>query len=118
MGSRGFYGNPANGAIAIYTKKGDDALTASDDGMPSVVVTGYSPIREFYSPDYSVAAAENGQPDVRTTLYWKPQINLGGAENKIKIEFFNSDVQHKALRVIVEGVTKDGRLTHFEQVIN
>jgi hypothetical protein len=37
-------------------------------------------------------------------------------KNKIKLTFYNNDVS-KAFRVIIEGITKDGRLAHLEQIM-
>ena len=54
---------------------------------------------------------------MRTTLYWKPQIVTTPKKNKITLVFYNTDVFSKALRIVVEGMSKDGQLTHFEQII-
>jgi hypothetical protein len=116
MGMGGMYGNGGSGAIAIYTRRGNDAVSKPGSGMSSNTIVGYSPVREFYSPNYSTFVRANEQRDVRTTLYWRPQIITKG-KNKFTLVFYNTDVFSKALRVVVEGMTKDGQLTHFEELV-
>jgi hypothetical protein len=118
MGGGGsMYGNGGNGAIAIYTRKGGDATSKPGTGLSANTVAGYSPIREFYSPNYATFVRENEQRDVRTTLYWKPEIITSPKKNTFTLVFYNTDVFSKALRIVVEGMSKEGQLTHFEQLI-
>lgn len=118
MGSgSGTYGSGSNGAIAIYTRKGGDASSKPGTGLSANTVAGYSPIREFYSPNYATFVRSNEQRDVRTTLLWRPQIITSPKKNTITLVFYNTDVFSKALRVVVEGMSKDGQLTHFEQLM-
>jgi hypothetical protein len=118
MGSGGgVYGSGSNGAIAIYTRKGGDATSKPGTGLSANTVAGYSLIREFYSPNYSTFVRSNEQRDVRTTLYWQPQIITTGKNNKITLVFYNTDVFSKALRIVVEGMSREGQLTHMEQLI-
>jgi hypothetical protein len=104
----------AGGAIAVYTKKGSDQRRSSG-GLSSNSITGYAPIKEFYSPNYNVIDKKHEAKDVRTTLYWNGMLSPGQS-NKLKFSFFNNDVT-KAFRVIVEGFTKEGMLMHLEQVM-
>ena len=93
-------------------------------GLSTNTVMGYSPIREFYSPNYAAFDARNEQPDLLTTLYWKPQLITNGKNNKITngknnkvtIVFYNNDLT-KSFRLILEGMNSDGQLTHLEQLI-
>lgn len=117
MGMGGTYGNGANGAIAIYTRRGGDVSSKPGTGMTANTVVGYAPIREFYSPNYATFVRENEQRDVRTTLYWRPQVITTAKKNKITLVFYNTDVFSKALRVVVEGMSKEGQLTHFDQLM-
>jgi hypothetical protein len=111
------YGNAGSGAIAIYTRRGGDVSSKPGSGMAASTVVGYSPIREFYSPNYSTFVRAHEQRDVRTTLFWKPQLTTAKNENKVTVVFYNTDVFSKALRVVVEGMTRDGQFTHFEQIM-
>ena len=45
-------GGGSGGAIAVYSKKGS-ARTADVKGLDFAKVPGYTPAKEFYSPDYS-----------------------------------------------------------------
>lgn len=105
-----------NGAIAIYTRRGSDAQSTPGRGLATNSVMGYSPIKEFYSPNYTTFSQRNSERDVRTTLYWNPMIMATPQQRNITISFFNNDVS-ESFRVVVEGMTKDGRLTHLEQIM-
>ncbi len=115
-GGSGMYGNGGNGAIAIYTRKGSDAQPTPGKGLSNNTVVGYTPLREFYAPNYASVNLRNEQRDIRTTLYWTPQVITSRNKNKTTLVFYNNDVT-KAFRVIVEGVSKDGQLTHVEQLM-
>jgi hypothetical protein len=113
-----FFGgfNGANGAIAIYTRRGDDMAAVPGKGLSYNVVTGYSEIREFYSPNYATFKKENEKKDVRTTIYWNPQVRLAPAKKKAVLVFYNNDVS-KAFRVVIEGMTSDGKMARLEQLM-
>jgi hypothetical protein len=110
----GASGGGANGAIAVYTKKGK-ALNDNIKGLDFVKVAGYSPPKEFYSPDYSIYNQANDQPDYRTTLYWNPFVFTGKDRRRIFLTFYNNDFTKK-MRVVVEGVNADGKLTKMEKI--
>jgi hypothetical protein len=110
----GGYGG-SNGAIGIYTRRGGDQ-TSTGKGLASNTVTGYSPIKQFYSPNYDSFDPQNDHLDIRTTLYWNPLLTSTQKNKKIKLNFYNNDVT-KSFRVVIEGMTKDGLLTHFEQIM-
>ncbi len=113
----GAFGGGSNGAIAVYTQKGGEHVSNDrSKGLQYKIVIGYTPQKEFYSPNYSTFDARNDKEDMRSTLYWNPMI-LTTIENHIlKFTFYNNDVTN-SFRVILEGVSKDGRLTHVEKVI-
>jgi hypothetical protein len=108
-------GHSSSGAIAIYTRRGGDAAE-SPGGMNSSTVSGYTPVRQFYSPNYALLDARNEERDIRTTLYWNPQVTTSPENNKVKLRFYNNDVS-KSFRVVVEGMTKDGQLVRLEQIM-
>lgn len=109
-------GGGAGGAIAIYTRKGDDMKYTSGKGLANSLVRGYSEIRQFYSPNYSTFKPENEKKDIRTTLYWNPQLRTAGKSNQVKLTFYNNDIS-RAFRVVIEGMTLNGRLAHLEQIM-
>ena len=51
--------NGANGAIAIYTRRGDDSKPAPGKGLDNNTVSGYNSMRQFYSPNYSSFNTDN-----------------------------------------------------------
>ncbi|MDP4284152.1 MAG: hypothetical protein Q8891_06990 [Bacteroidota bacterium] len=111
----GGIGGGGAGAIAIYTRHGDD-VKSTDKGLNNNIINGYTAIRQFYSPDYSKISEENEKQDLRTTLYWNPMVITNGENNKVLLTFYNNDVA-KSFRVEIEGMTKDGRLAHVVQVM-
>lgn len=113
----GATGGGAGGAVAIYTKKGNEGASTVGAGLEKGLITGYSPVKEFYSPDYATSSPLFEVPDVRSTLYWKPYILTDKANKKVKIEFYNNDVS-RSLRIVLEGVNEDGRLTRIEKIID
>jgi hypothetical protein len=109
-------GNAGSGAIAIYSRKGGDVNTATVQGLAKNKVYGYTPIRQFYAPNYDTYNANNEKDDIRTTLYWNPAVITTAQKPELVLSFFNNDVT-KAFRVVIEGITKDGRLAHVEQTM-
>lgn len=108
--------NGSNGAIAIYTRRGDDIKSTPGKGLANNTVTGYSLIRQFYAPNYDSFKPENEKKDVRTTLFWDPQVVTTPQKNQVTLTFYNNDVT-KSFRVTIEGMTRDGQLAHIEQIL-
>jgi hypothetical protein len=104
-------------ALSVYTKKGDDLIDRrpTDKDLGFVKVAGYSPIKEFYSPDYAVNNTNSGT-DARTTLLWMPYILTDKANRKLPITFYNNDFT-KRMRVVLEGINEDGKMIHIEKII-
>lgn len=105
--------NGANGAIAIYTRRGGDVRNEPEKSLNSARIEGYSPIKEFYSPKYySMEAPPGSDRDVRTTIYWNPNVTIDPTKKEILLSFYNNDVTD-AFRVIIQGMTTDGKLIHL-----
>ena len=100
-------------ALAIYTRQGDEGGGTSP--LKGVVMPGFTPAKEFYNPDYSSQPAALGA-DVRTTLYWNPNIFTGGGQHKVKFVFYNNDISRK-LRIVLEGMDVSGKLTRVEKFL-
>ncbi len=112
-----FMGGPGGspgGAIAIYTKKGSDRSNGLVKGLDFSTVIGYSPIKEFYSPNYEVKN-DLTIGDYRNTLYWAPFIIMDKKIRRVTLPFFNND-KCKRIRVIIEGMNENGQLTREEKV--
>ncbi len=107
-----------SGAIAIYTKKGVEAEKKNEDikGLDKAKILGYSAVREFYSPNYALNPDANPGADVRSTIYWNPYILADKAKKRTTVQFYNNDIS-KQLRLILEGVNEDGKLSRVEKIL-
>lgn len=115
----GFMGNPGIGttqALVVYTKKASDTKSFGPGYLNAFIYPGYSPIKEFYSPDYEQNPSNRELPDRRITLLWQPELKVDSDAGKYLIRFFNND-SAKRLKVIVEGVTADGKLVREEKIL-
>lgn len=115
--SAGIISNNGGGVISVYTKKGGDAVKPSDSKLGVVRISGYTPIKQFYSPDYASAATDTYYDDYRTTLYWNPFIFLDKTKKRFKFQFYNSDITTR-FRIVMEGVNEEGKLFHVEKVLS
>lgn len=109
----GAFGGGAGGAIAVYYKKGV-SRNSNAKGLDHATITGYTPVKQFYSPEYPTDQA-NSDPDLRTTLYWNPNILTDKNRRRLFLTFYNNDITKK-FRVIIEGCNEHGKLTRIEKV--
>ena len=110
-------GSGQGGAIAIYTRRGgEESNYPGSNGLQYKLVAGYTNVKEFYSPDYSDTNQPNAQEDARSTLYWNPLIITTPKNHVVKLSFYNSDVTQK-FRVVLEGVSADGKLARIEKLV-
>ncbi|HPZ87288.1 MAG TPA: hypothetical protein PLQ32_04230, partial [Flavihumibacter sp.] len=105
----------AGGAIAVYAKKGSASKNDNVQGLNAYKIAGYQPVKQFFSPDYEKYDEANAQPDLRTTLYWNPTIYTDKNNRRIFFTFYNNDVAKK-IRVIIEGLNAEGKLTRTEKI--
>jgi hypothetical protein len=105
-------GGGSGGAVAIYTKKGA-SNNSNVTGLNFTNVIGYSPVREFFSPNYD-AGADRAKGDFRSTLYWNPYLVFDKFTRRLLIPFYNND-NCKKIRVVIEGVNEQGKLTREEK---
>jgi exosome complex RNA-binding protein Csl4 len=112
----GAVGGGAGGAIAIYTRKGSDVKQTPGKGLSNNIVYGYTGVRQFYSPNYGTFDRRNEEKDFRSTIYWNPNVILYPGKRQATLTFYNNDVSD-FFRVVIEGMTSDGRLAHVEQII-
>ena len=103
------YGHRAvAGAIAIYTKTGEELRNRKPDprGIVGFRYPGYHRAREFYAPVYDIPKPQHARDDYRTTLYWNPEVTIP-EDGKARVQFYTSD-KASVYRVVVEGLTKTG----------
>jgi hypothetical protein len=111
----------SSGSIAVYTKKGSEksaseANSTDFKGLEHAAVVGYSPIKQFYVPDYDLQNAPVVKEDLRSTLYWKPFIFMDKDNRRVNIHFYNNDSSHR-LRIVLEGFNENGKLCHIEKIL-
>ena len=111
----GEWGNAPGGVIAIYTKKGENMM---EGPIKADVISypGFSIVKEFYSPDYTVEPAVK-ETDHRITLSWRPDIFINHVNPRIPVPFFNND-RTRSYRVVVQGMTANGKLVFLEKIIS
>jgi len=107
------------GAIVITTKTGRSGFTshAKKENINTIYPLGYQSPDEFYSPKYDTVEDKNSTvPDLRTTIYWKPDVSIVGEENT-EIEFYTADTP-STYYMVVEGITSDGKIIHQVETIH
>ncbi len=98
------------GVLVINTKRGTvnrDYRTYAP-GIVSYLPQGFYKGREFYSPDYGDPKINTKMADLRTTVFWKPNI-LTDSLGKASVEFFNADGTGN-YKVIIEGINAEGKI--------
>ena len=108
IGKTAAYGiEGSNGVISVITRTGDrmDEKKEVAESTSSTILSGYDMPRVFYSPKHNTSSPSY-VPDLRTTLYWNPDINLSAGED-VLLDYYNSDSASR-IRVTVEGITSSG----------
>lgn len=108
----------ANGVIVIKTKRGEPTKGPRklDRKMFQVFsFKGYSKVKEFAAPDYSVHTTGDERLDLRSTIYWNPYMIANG-KDPLKVTFYAADISTR-YRIVVEGVTADGEPVRGEKII-
>ncbi|MGZ3764321.1 MAG: Ig-like domain-containing protein [Mucilaginibacter sp.] len=72
---------------------------------------GYNTTREFYTPKYDNPANSTAGVDLRSTIYWNPNIATDKSGNA-SFEFFNADGTG-TYRAVIEGIDKDGNIGRY-----
>ena len=72
----------------------------------NVRIAGYDEARIFYSSKHNKTSEDNKKPDLRTTLFWSPDIILK-KNGSTTLSWFNCD-NPATVRIKVEGITSDG----------
>ena len=100
-------GQAANGVINLITKAGGvTGAYKPVEYSASIKISGYSASRIFYSPLHLPDSNSDLNPDLRSTLYWNPDINLEG-RNEVILNYHNGD-NSSLIRIIAEGITTTG----------
>jgi len=96
----------AFGVISVITKTANDITYNPVSFSVNTDISGYDAPRVFYSPTH-ISKFQSGQlPDLRSTLYWFPDIKVVTNQDYL-IKFYNADVS-STYKIIVEGITSGG----------
>lgn len=100
------------GAIIITTKRGPDleaeAMSRPVPGIVTFSPTGYYKARVFYSPDYDDPKTNKEVADLRTTIYWNPNL-FTGKDGNTSFQYFNAGSKG-TYRMVIEGIDGEGNL--------
>jgi len=101
-----------NGVIVIYTKRGENRAPLPSYNIKHLTPLGYQAPVEFYSPKYdSQEKINDPKPDLRTTIFWKPNV-LTDDDGNINLDFYTAD-DPATYSVVIEGLCDDGKLIHY-----
>jgi TonB-dependent SusC/RagA subfamily outer membrane receptor len=104
-------GRAGNGVLVITTKRGDEPVDVRQyygSGVKVYRPIGFHKARTFYSPQYGAPKVSEKIADLRTTIFWKPDI-LTDTTGKAAISYFNAGSKG-TYRVVIEGIDGNGNL--------
>jgi len=102
--------------LAITSRQALDQASIMDNKTGFAVITGYTPVREFYQVHYDNRIEDFKATDFRSTLYWNPKLRLDKTHRKMSFVFYNNDISNK-FRIVVEGMNQEGKLCRIEEII-
>lgn len=101
----------ANGGLIVTTKparRTDNLYYRYAPGVITYMPKGFYKAREFYSPQYNNPHTNQKMADLRSTIYWNPNI-ITDKDGKASFSYFNADGKG-TYRVVIEGIDADGNL--------
>ena len=97
----------ANGSINIITRSGMRRVPGKPSlNTASVKFKGFDIPRIFNSPKHNNPKDPDYSSDMRSTIFWEPEIKIEKNENEM-VEFYNAD-NSTTINILVEGVTSEG----------
>jgi hypothetical protein len=105
------YGGKGGGGVLVVTTKmggGNYSIQRYAPGIITYSPNGYTKVREFYSPQYDNPKTNAQIPDMRSTIYWKPNI-ITKKDGTGSFNYFNADTKGN-YRVVIEGIDGNGDL--------
>ena len=98
------------GVLVITTKQGGGLKTKdiSSIGILPIAPMGFYKAREFYSPKYGNTTSMTTQRDLRSTIYWQPEI-VTDKDGNASFEYYNADGAG-VYKMVVEGIDDKGNL--------
>jgi hypothetical protein len=113
LGTHGgaIYGPIASGGAVIVTTKRGRLINNYYKEAPGVITVkpvGFYKARQFYAPKYDHPAANNTMKDLRSTIYWNPDL-VTDKDGNASFSYFNADGKG-TYRIVIEGIDADGNL--------
>jgi predicted pyridoxine 5'-phosphate oxidase superfamily flavin-nucleotide-binding protein len=99
----------ANGVLIITTKDGSE--TSKNNvavGVLPITPVGFYKARTFYSPKYDHADGNVPEPELRSTIYWNPDIKTS-QDSHASVNYFNAN-SAGTYKVTVEGIDQSGNI--------
>lgn len=108
VGATSVFGMAAySGVINLITRTGvSSEIKTPVEYSTNIRFSGYNAPRIFYSPQHLQNSNSDINPDLRSTIYWEPNINLEGT-NEVILNYYNGD-NSSIIRIIAEGITASG----------
>ncbi|MEO7215810.1 TonB-dependent receptor plug domain-containing protein [Mucilaginibacter sp.] len=110
--SKSIYGSDiGGGALVITMKQGSErkyVTSESPTGLITYPFKGFYKARTYYTPKYTPANKNDGAVDLRSGIYWKPDV-LTGKDGAATFNYFNADTKG-TYRVVIEGIDDEGNL--------
>jgi TonB-dependent SusC/RagA subfamily outer membrane receptor len=96
-----------NGVIAVITRTANRFTNGNTESHSvRLKMSGYDAPRVFYSPHHTARSSSIYNPDLRTTLFWDPNITLE-YNKSITLNYFNADYS-STIKITLEGITTSG----------
>ena len=95
-----------DGVVSIILKDDSEIEWPVPSHSSKINFSGYNEPRIFYSPRHHTKLESDYKPDLRTTLFWEPNIKVDN-NKEVLLNYFNADNPSK-VKVIVEGITTAG----------
>jgi hypothetical protein len=115
------YGMSRNGllrrtsaVIALTTwPPGSHASVDESTNTKIILPLGYQKPVEFYTPKYDTSECMNNLPDLRSTIYWKPNMVVNNT-HKASVDFYAADAV-TSYSIVIEGVAPGRKLIYFKK---
>ena len=105
------YGISGGDAVFVITTKqgkGAEAKDIASIGILPITVEGFYRPREFYAPKYEHLNETPNRKDLRSTIYWQPELKTD-KEGNASFDYYNADGTG-TYKVVVEGIDEKGNI--------
>ena len=105
------YGARGMGGVLIITLRrgGIEPISReTPDGLLPISPKGYYKAREFYAPKYDHTENAFNREDLRSTIYWKPEL-VTDKDGNASFNYYNADGTG-SYRLVIEGIDENGNL--------